>query len=163
MTSHREILTNAGRAVCDSETVRDYCVANFGRGLAVNVGAYPQGVPSEDDSPFLWLTPAEDENEAVATDQTFTVRGVVGGLLTGDSGEIVIQDVETERTATANGLTINGGNKIVEDLRDLILEIIRDAKAGARVLRIRRQENDISHFPLEWAEFFVEYIEPEIL
>ena len=39
-----------------------------------------------------------------------------------------------------------------------ILGVIRNAKAGARVMRIRRQETDMAHFPLEWAEFFVEYI-----
>ena len=163
MTSHREIMTNAARAVCSSTQVLEYCMQHFGRGLAVNVGAYPQGVPGEKDAPFLWLTPADDENESVAVDQTFTMRGVLGGLVRGPSGEKVITVVETARTASANGLTINGGNKIVEDLRDMILGVMRNAKAGARVLRIRRQENDMAHFPLEWAEFFVEYMEPEDL
>lgn len=159
MTSHRTIMTNAGRAVVESEAVRDYCVQHFGRGLAVNVGAYPQGIPGESDAPFLWLIPADDENESVAVDQTFTVRGVLGGLVKGENGEMVLRLVESERTATANGLAVNGGNKVVEDLRDMILCVIRDAKAGARVLRIRRQENDMAHFPLEWAEFFVEYVD----
>lgn len=163
MTSHRSIMINAGRAVCDSEVVRSYCVEHFGRGIAVNVGAYPNGIPGENDAPFLWLIPADDENESVAADQTFTFRGVVGGLVRGAGGEKVITVVEAERTATANGLTVNGGNKIVEDLRDIILGVIRDAKAGARVMRIRRDENDMSHFPLEWAEFFVEYVDSATL
>lgn len=162
MTSHRTIMTNVGAAVCASEAVRDYCVLHFGRGLAVNVGAYPNGIPGEDDSPFMWIQP-KDENESVNADETFTVRIVIGGCVKGADGENVIEDVVAPRTETANGLTVNGGNKVVEDLRDMILGIVRDAKAGAIVSRIRREENDISHFPLEWATCFVEYFEPESL
>ena len=51
----------------------------------------------------------------------------------------------------------------MEDLRDIIMRIVRNAHAGAIVNRIRREENDISHFPLEWAVFYVEYLEPESL
>lgn len=41
-----------------------------------------------------------------------------------------------------------------------ITSVVRNAGAGAIVNRIRREENDISHFPLEWATFYVEYLEP---
>ena len=69
----------------------------------------------------------------------------------------------TDRTESQNGLTLNGGNAIVEALRDLIMQVVRNAKAGARVVAMRRTENDIAHFPLEWAEFFVDYFEAESL
>lgn len=157
MTSHRSIMVAAARAVKDSAEVLDYCMGHFGRGLAVNVGAYPHGIPGEADAPFLWLTPADDENESVAVDESFSMRGVVGGLVLGESGEKVVSVVEAARTATANGLVVNGGNAVVEGLRDLVLSVVRNARAGARVARVRRVENDMSHFPLEWAEFFVEY------
>lgn len=162
MTSHRTIMNNAATAVCNSEAVRDYCVQNFGCGLDVHVGAYAAAVPGEKQSPFLWIT-AEDENEALKEDDLFSVRFVVAGLVKGENGEKVIENVVTPRTANANGLTLNGGNAIVEDLRDIIMRIVRNANAGAIVNRIRREENDISHFPLEWATFFVEYLEPESL
>ena len=162
MISHRQIMANVAAAVYDSADVRDYCISNFGRGLAVHVGAYAQGIPGENDSPFLWLTPRE-ENEEVAVDSTFTVRMIVGGMVKGENGEKVITNTLHERTATENGLTINGGNKVVEDLRDMIIGVVRGAAAGAIVQRIRREENDISHFPLEWAEIYVEYMEPEAL
>lgn len=106
---------------------------------------------------------AEGGNEEVAVDQTFTVRLVVAGLVKGPNGERVISDVRAERTETSNGLTVNGGNKVVEDLRDLIISVIREAKCGAILARIRREENDISHFPLEWATMYVEFTEPESL
>lgn len=162
MISHRQIMNNAATAVCESTTVRDYCITNFGRGLAVHVGAYAQAVPGEKDAPFLWITP-KDENEALKEDDLFSVAFVVGGLVKGANGEKVIENVVTPRTASANGLTLNGGNAIVEDLRDIIMRIVRNANAGAIVNRIRREENDISHFPLEWAVFYVEYLEPESL
>ena len=162
MTAHRQILNNVATAIAQSEAVRDYCIEHFGRGLAVHVGAYAAAVPSEKDAPFCWLTP-QDENEATKDDDLFTVRIVIGGLVRGPSGEKVINNVVIERTNTANGLTLNGGNAIVEDLRDIILVLVRNANAGAIVNRIRREENDISHFPLEWATMYVEYLEPDSL
>ena len=162
MISHRQIMNNAATAVCESVDVLNYCVQHFGRGLDVHVGAYAAAVPGEKQSPFLWITP-EDENEALKEDDLFSVRFVVAGLVEGENGEKVIENVVTPRTANANGLTLNGGNAIVENLRDIIMRIVRNANAGAIVNRIRREENDISHFPLEWAVFYVEYLEPESL
>lgn len=162
MISHRSVMAAAGAAVRDSVAVLEYCIANFGRGLAVHVGAYAQGVPGVEDSPFLWIIPQE-ENEEVNEDEVFTVRMTVGGAVKGSGGEKVITSVVTPRTSDANGLTVNGGNAIVEDLRDIIIGVVRNAKAGARVRAIRREENDIAHFPLEWATIFIEYFEPESL
>lgn len=162
MTSHRQIMNNAAMAVRDSARVLEYCKDNFGRGIDINVGAYAQGIPTAEDSPFLWIQPKE-ENEAVNQDETFTVRFTVGGCVKGEGGEKVIMNRITQRTLEQNGLTLNGGNAIVENLRDIIMEVVRNAKAGARVVAMRRVENDIAHFPLEWAEFFVDYFEAESL
>lgn len=162
MISHRQIMNNAATAVRDSADVLEYCKTNFGRGIDINVGAYAQGIPSAEDSPFLWIQPKE-ENEALNQDETFTVRFTVGGCVKGEGGEKVIMNRITERTSEQNGLTLNGGNAVVENLRDRIMEVVRDAKAGARVVAMRRVENDIAHFPLEWAEFFVDYFEAETL
>lgn len=162
MISHRQILTNAATAVANSAAVLAYSIQHFGRGLAVQVGAYAQLFPGVKDAPFLWITPRE-ENEATKEDDLFSVRFVLGGCVTGPDGEKVINNEITPRTAAANGLTINGGNAIVEELRDLIMGVVRNANAGAIVNRMRREESDISHFPLEWAVFYVEYLEPEDL
>lgn len=162
MTAHRAIMNSIATAIADSEAVRDFCIANFGQGLAVHVGAYAAAVPSEKEAPFCWITPQE-ENEATKEDDLFTVRIVIGGLVKGPSGEKVITNIIRDRTKLDNGLTLNGGNAIVEDLRDIILVIVRNAKAGAIVNRIRREENDIAHFPLEWATMYVEYLEPDSL
>lgn len=159
MTSHRSIINNAATAVYNSADIRDFCIANFGRGLAVHVGAYAAAIPDEKDSPFLWIVPVE-ENEAIKEDDLFSVRFVVGGCVRGPGGEKVIENVVAERTATTNGLTLNGGNAVIEDLRDICMYVVRNAGAGAIPNRIRREEADIEHFPLSWAVFYVEYLEP---
>lgn len=163
MTSHRSILVNVAQAIQADDAIALYCYRHFGRALAINVGAYANGVPEEDASPFLWIHAADDENESVAADETFTVRLVVAGCVKGADGEQYIENVVTQRTASVNGLTINGGNVVVEDLRDMIIETMRHANAGAYLRRVRREENDIAHYPLEWAEIYAEYEEPETL
>ena len=163
MTSHRSILTRLATAIQASTDVANYCYRHFGRALAINVGAYANGIPSDEESPFLWIHAADDENEQIGSEDTFTVRIVVAGCVKGPDGERYIENKVVERTAAVNGLTINGGNVIVEDLRDMIIGIARDAKCGAFPIRIRREENDISHAPLEWAVFYIEFNEPEAL
>lgn len=155
-------METAALSVADSTDVLGYCIDKFGRGLDVHTGAYAQGIPSAEDSPFLWIQP-KDENEAVNEDARFTVRFVVGGCVKGEGGEKVIENRIRERTATQNGVTLNGGNEIVERLRDIIMEVVRNAKAGARIVAMRKEENDISHFPLEWSTFYVDYFEAESL
>ena len=162
MTSHREIINAAATAIYNSESVKMFCVEHFGRGLDVHVGAYAAARPDVKNAPFVWITPV-DENEAIKEDDLFSVRFIVGGLVKGPDGEKVIENVVAERTETTNGLTLNGGNAIVETLRDICMYVVRNAGAGAIVHRLRREENDISHFPLEWATFYVEYLEPEAL
>jgi hypothetical protein len=163
MISHRDILTALAMEIQASTEIAEYCQQHFGQALAINVGAYASGIPDESQSPFLWIHAADDENESVGSEDTFTARLVVAGCVKGADGEQHIENVVVERSASVNGLTINGGNKIVEDLRDMIISIVRDAHAGAYPVRIRRDENDISHFPLEWAVVYVEYNEPEAL
>lgn len=162
MNSHRDIMINAATAVKNSTAVLDYCVTHFGRGLEICVGAYASGIPTEDNSPFLWLY-ASGENEQVATDQTFDVSCVVGGCVKNAEGSQYITTEVEPRTESANGLIVNGGNKIVEDLRDMIIDIIINARSGAIVNRVSKTENDIAHYPLEWAEFVVKYNEYETL
>lgn len=163
MTSHRSVLERLAAAIQSSTDVANYCFKHFGRALAINVGAYANGIPDENESPFLWIHAADDENEQVGSEDSFTARLVVAGCVKGPDGERYIENVVVPRSASVNGLTINGGNVIVEDLRDMIIGIIRGAKAGAYPIKIRREENDISHAPLEWAVIYVEYNEPEAL
>lgn len=163
MISHRQILTNIAQAIQANVEIAAYCYQHFGRALAINVGAYANGVPGESESPFLWIHAADDENEEVASDETFSVRMVVAGCVKGADGEQYIENVVAVRTNSVNGLTINGGNVIVEDLRDMIIAALRNANAGAYLQRVRREENDISHYPLEWAVIYAEYEEPEAL
>ena len=159
MTLHRQIMVNMGTAVRDSAPVLSFAVQHFGKGVAVNVGAYAAGIPSESDAPFLWLFAEATDNELLNADETFTVHGVVGACLRGENGEKKISNAVTERTSSANGLRVNGGNAVIEELRDLVLRAILNTGVGAIPDRVRQVENDISHFPLEWAEFEIDYRE----
>lgn len=152
-----------GEAVRDSEAVRAFCVEHFGRGLAVHICAYAAAIPGEDDAPFLWLYPEPIEDELKNADKTFAVHCIVGCCVKGESGEKKIVETVTERTATANGLTISGAGDTVDALRELCIAAIRAAKCGAIQTAIRQTEADVSHFPLEWAEFFFEFTEFEAL
>lgn len=163
MISHRQILVKIAEAIQAAEDVATYCRRHFGRALAINVGAYANGIPDEDDSPFLWIRPLEEMNEQVGSEDSFTVRFVVAGCVKSANGERYLENVVVPRSDSVNGLTVNGGNAIVEDLRDMIIGIVREAKCGMYPIRVWRDEDDISHFPLEWAAFNIEYNEPEAL
>ena len=152
-----------GEAVRDSEAVCQFCVNNFGRGLAVHICAYAAAIPGEGDAPFLWLYPEPIEDELKNADKTFAVHCIIGCCVKGESGEKKIAVTVTERTATANGLTISGAGDTVDALRELCIGAIRAKQCGAIQTAIRQTEADISHFPLEWAEFLFEFTEYEAL
>lgn len=163
MNTHRQIMVAMGEAVRDSEAVRAYCVDNFGRGLAVHICAYAAAIPGEGDAPFLWLYPEPIEDELKNADKTFAVHCIIGCCVKGESGEKKIAVTVTERTATANGLTISGAGDTVDALRELCIAAIRAKQCGAIQTRIAQTEADISHLPLEWAEFLFEFTEFEAL
>lgn len=152
-----------GEAVRDSEAVCQFCVNNFGRGLAVHICAYAAAIPGEGDAPFLWLYPEPIEDELKNADKTFAVHCIIGCCVKGESGEKKIAVTVTERTATANGLTISGAGDTVDALRELCIAAIRAKQCGAIQTRIAQTEADISHLPLEWAEFLFEFTEFEAL
>ncbi len=163
MNTHRQIMVAMGEAVRDSEAVRSFCVDNFGRGLAVHICAYAAAIPGEGDAPFLWLYPEPTDDELKNANKTFAVHGILGCCVKGENGEKKIVETVTERTATANGLTISGAGDTVDALRELCIAAIRTAKCGAIQTRIAQTEADISHLPLEWAEFLFEFTEFEAL
>ena len=163
MNTHRQIMVAMGEAVRDNEAVRQFCVDNFGRGLAVHICAYAAAIPGEGDAPFLWLYPEPIEDELKNADKTFAVHGIIGCCVKGENGERKIVETVTERTATENGLTISGAGDTVDALRELCIAAIRAKQCGAIQTRIAQTEADISHLPLEWAEFLFEFTEFEAL
>jgi hypothetical protein len=163
MNTHRQIMVAMGEAVRDSEAVRAYCVDNFGRGLAVHICAYAAAIPGEGDAPFLWIYPEPIDDELKNADKTFAVHCIVGCCVKGKNGEKKIAETVTPRTATANGLTISGAGDTVDALRALCIAAIRAKQCGAIQTRVAQTEADISHLPLEWAEFLFEFTEFEAL
>ena len=156
IVSHRQIMLNLALAIRDSKEVLDYCISNFSRGLDIHVGAYADQIPTEDDSPVLWIF-ADGDSESVATDEKFSVSAIVAGCPLGPDGEKVINNLLTKRSQLSNGLVVNGANQIIEDLRDIILSVARNSCCGARIVNFTRSESDFAHQPLEWAAFKIEF------
>lgn len=163
MNTHRQIMVAMGEAVRDATAVRDFCIQKFGRGLEVQVCAYAAAIPGEADAPFLWLSPEPITDELKNADKTFAVHCIVGCIVKGENGEKKIVETITPRTVSANGLIVNGGGDTVDALRTLIIAAIRATQCGAIQTAITQTEADISHFPLEWAEFLFEFTEYEAL
>ena len=105
MTSHRDILTNLGAAIQRSSDVADYCALHFGRGLAINVGAYANGIPDDSQSPFLWIHAADDENESVGSEDSFTVRLVVAGCVKGRTANGILKTSSSNVRRPKTGLS----------------------------------------------------------
>ena len=163
MNTHRQIMVAMGEGVRDNEAVRQFCVDNFGRGLEIRVCAYAAAIPDEGVAPFLWLFPEPIEDELKNADKTFAVHCCLGCCVKGEEGEKKIVKTVTERTASANGLVISGADDTVDALRALIIDAIRAKQCGAIQTAIRQEEADVSHFPLEWADFSFEFTEYEAL
>lgn len=163
MNTHTQTMMAMGSAVRDSEPVRDFCISNFGRGLEVHVCAYAATIPGEGDAPFLWLFPDPIQDELKNADRTFAVHCIVGCCVKGANGEKKIAETITQRTESANGLVVNGADETVDALRSLIISAIRATQCGAIQTAIRQVEADISHFPLEWAEFLFEFTDFEAM
>ena len=163
MIDHMQTMTRMGAAVRDSASVCAFCVENFGRGLEVRVCAYASAIPGEAEAPFLWLFPEPVDDELKNADKTFAVHGIVGCCVKGANGEKKIVETVTPRTASANGLVISGADGTVDELRALVIDTIRATQCGSIQTAIRQTEADISHFPLEWAEFLFEFTEYEAL
>ena len=158
MNTHRQVMVDMGKGVRDSTAVRDFCVQKFDKGIEVHVCAYAANIPGEAAAPFLWIFP-----EPTTADKTFAVHCIVGCIVKGANGEKKITETITARTDSANGMVVNGGDDTVDALRSLIIAAIRATQCGAIQTRIAQTEADISHFPLEWAEFLFEFTEYEAL
>ena len=160
MTSHQSIKQGMATAISQSEAVRDFCVENFGRGALVIVDWYgSEGTPGEKESPFVFVASESDDNESGFVDEeTFAVTVIVGAC---DASDEPRKLVDVERTATQNGLVLNGIGKSVEDFRSVVEGVIRGGAFGATVRTITRTEAATSDYPLEWAKIRVEFFEPQ--
>lgn len=154
-------MMNLAAAIAEDPEVLAASQELFGTGLKVIVWAYGAEMPSIKDAPFLWIYAEHVENEDVDADQIFSVGMIVAAALQGERGEKLISREIKKRSAESNGLVVNGSEKC-EAFRDFLAARIREHyRPGAALRRIRRQEDDLSHFPLSWSEMFAEYVEFE--
>lgn len=159
MSPHETIKLNVATAIANSTEIRDWCIQHFGRGLSVIVNVYgAEGHPGEKEAPFCWLYSDGANESGFVDEQTFEFVAVVGAV---DPSPIPKRNVVAERTATANGLQVNGIAAEVETLREMIYQVADGCAPGAILRTVTRTEADVADYPLEWAELRFSYFEPE--
>lgn len=159
MSPHETIKLNVAEAIANSEAVREFCVEHFGRGLAVIVNSFgAEGSPGEREAPFCWIYSDGTNEIGFVDEQTFEFVIVVGAL---DDQAAPTRRVYAARTATANGIQVNGIAGEVEALRELVYAVVNQCGPGAILRTATRTEAGVADYPLEWAELRLSYFEPE--
>ena len=160
MSPHETIKLNVARAIANDTTIRDYCIQHFGRGLSVIVNVYgSEGYPGENEAPFCWLY-SDGLNESGFVDEETFEFVIVGAV---DPSPAPKRVAYQERTATQNGLQVNGIAAEVEALRELIYNLIDGGSYGAIFRTATRAEADVADWPLEWANLRLSFFEPETI
>lgn len=161
MTNHAQIKSNLARAICEDDAVRDFCVEKFGRGALVIVDWYgAQGVPGVKEAPFVFIYSADENDAGFVDEETFTVHVVCGGVSGSDKPE---RSVHESRTATTNGIVVNGISAEMEELRNLVEAVVVRGGLGAVARTFTRVESSTAEWPLEWAKLNVEFFEPSTM
>lgn len=159
MSPHETIKANVAKAIADSTAIRDWCISHFGRGLAVIVNTYgSEGAPGEKESPFCWIYSDGVNESGFVDEETFEFVIVVGAT---DPSPVPTRSTVYQRTATANGLTINGIASVIETLREMVYAVVADCAPGAILRTASRNEANVADYPLEWADLRLSYFEPE--
>lgn len=159
MTKHSQIKQNLAKLIQESSAVRDFCVENFGRGALVIVDWYgAEGSPGERESPFVFLYSANENDAGFVDEETFNIHIVCAARFNAPT-----RAQDGGRTATANGLVVNGVGEKMEAFRAIVEDIVTAGGFGAVTKTITREESSTVDWPLEWAKLNVALFEPETI
>lgn len=162
MRTHAEIKAAVARALADSEDIRSYCVREFGRGALVIVDWYgAEGAPGEAETPYIFLYSTGENTTGHVGEETFEFSVEIGAVANGINAPV--REEEVQRTAEANGLTLNGCAAKIEALRSIIIGIIKTGVFGAALRTVTISESSTLSYPLEWASIRCEFFEPETI
>lgn len=161
MTTHHTIMLNACDKLVASTAIRDWCIAQFGKGCQIQLDAYgAAGLPGEAEAPFLFIyADGENEGAGAVAEETFEfilLAGIVSKTEGGTDSTAV-----SARSATANGLTVNGIADKAEYLRGLALAEIRANEVGAIYRSAVLSESGTLDYPLQWARARLSFYEPQ--
>lgn len=161
MTAHHTILRNICDALTASTAIRDWCIAQYGRGCQVQLDAYgAQGLPTEDDAPYIFIWSDGDVDGGAEIDEETFEAVLVAAVLSPTSGGADIT-VASARTASSNGLRVLGCAEKSEHLRGLALDAIKAAGVGAVYRKATLTESGTLDYPLQWARARMSFYEPK--
>lgn len=160
MTTHAQIKINAADAIAQSEDVRAFCVEHFGRGALVIVDWYgAEGAPGVKESPYVFLYSSGESETGHVDEETFEFSIEIGGVASRHPS----REAQGVRTESANGLVVNGCAALLEELRGIIVDILKSGAFGASLRSVAFDESSTVGFPLEWCAIRCTFFEPEAI
>lgn len=149
MSTHTHIELFAA-ALQASATLRDYCVARWGRGALIQVDESPAAPLTHDEAPWVCLIswPTEEQGP-VATNARHPILLACGTAPRQAGADPAAPVVAVERSAAANGLRSYTAAAEAEGLRDLVLTILKEvALDGAQLATSEGDSDGWTHLPL---------------
>ena len=158
--THAQIKRNVAEAFAASEEVRAFCVEHFGRGALVIVDWFgSDGAPGVNQAPYILLYSTGDNQTGHVDEETFEFSIEIGGV----ASRFPSREEQDTRTATANGLVVNGCAALLEELRGILVGILKSGGFGASLRSVTFDESSTVSFPLEWCSISCEFFEPETI
>lgn len=162
MTSHASIKAAVAEAIRASEDVRAFCVEHFGRGALVIVDWFgAEGAPGEREAPYVFLYSTGENQTGQVDEETFEFSIEIGGVAAGMVGPP--RTVSSARTATENGMVVNGCAAELEELRTIVVGILKSGAFGASLRSVTLSESSVITYPLEWSSIRCEFFEPDTI
>lgn len=158
-----DYISTFATAVRDTAAIKDYCIAQFGKGLLVQVDDDNEDPIESDKAPYCLIhSTTGSANDPVSDASDINLRIEVGTMPT---GEPPYYTDTTARSVTANGLRKYGAGEKAVDLLDLILTAIKAVNIDAcTIMNTSSIEADgILLFPLQIASSVISISEQKDL
>lgn len=132
-----------------STAIKNWCVANYGRGCLVRIDDYPASPLSSADAPWICVAKVPQQELGQVADKDGWELQIIAGLCAGDL--TAIPALTTERTASVNGLEQVGDAEKAEDLLALALAVVRGLTLanGTYIDKIVEDSDGWSELPLQ--------------
>ena len=153
IVTHASIKESVARAFASSKDVASFCVQNFGQPALVIVDWFgAEGAPSEREAPYIFLYSTGENMTGHVDEETFEFYIEIGAVASA-------RPVRTSQ----NGLVVNGCAAIMEELRAILVGILKDGAFGASLRSVTFAESSTMSYPLEWSSIRCEFFEPETI
>ena len=158
IVTHASIKESVARAFASSKVVASFCVQNFGRPALVIVDWFgAEGAPSEREAPYIFLYSTGENTTGHVDEETFEFYVEIGAVASARP----VRTSQSARTASENGLVVNGCAALMEELRAILVGILKAGAFGASLRSVTFAESSTMSYPLEWSSIRCEFFEPE--